>query len=109
MRSKTAYSITGAPTSHSQDVRSREVRYLWSMGIRTACFLAAVFLADGWLRWVLIAGAVFLPYVAVVLANAGRDARRGKAQPYVPPPGPELSPGRSADEMKDLGTHRPHG
>ena len=33
--------------------------------------MAAVAVGPGWLRWVLIAGAVFLPYVAVVLANAG--------------------------------------
>jgi hypothetical protein len=30
-------------------------------------------LAEGWLRWVLIFGAVALPYFAVVIANAGRD------------------------------------
>lgn len=39
------------------------------MGIRTACFVLAI-VTDGPLRWVLVAGAVFLPYVAVVLANA---------------------------------------
>ena len=40
------------------------------MGIRTVCFLSAVFVGPGWLRWVLVVGAVVLPYVAVVMANA---------------------------------------
>jgi hypothetical protein len=40
------------------------------MGIRMACVVAAVFVGPGWLRWLAIAGAVFLPYIAVVMANA---------------------------------------
>ncbi len=47
------------------------------MAIRTACFIGAI-IADGWLRWALVAGAVFLPYVAVVMANAGRSRSSGK-------------------------------
>jgi hypothetical protein len=48
------------------------VRYLVSMVIRTVCFVLAIFVDGPW-RWVFIAGAVFLPYVAVVFANAGRE------------------------------------
>ena len=40
------------------------------MAVRTACFVGAVAVGPGWLRWVLVAGAVLLPYVAVVFANA---------------------------------------
>jgi hypothetical protein len=40
------------------------------MGIRTVCFVLAI-VTTGPLRWVLVSAAVFLPYVAVVLANAG--------------------------------------
>jgi hypothetical protein len=54
------------------DVDSRMRRYLISMGVRTACFLGAV-AAGGWLRWTLIVSALLLPYLAVVLANGGRD------------------------------------
>ena len=61
--------ITSAPVSRSADIRRREIRYLLSMGIRTCCFVLAI-VTDGPVRWVLVAGAVFLPYVAVVLANA---------------------------------------
>lgn len=42
------------------------------MGIRTACVLAAI-VVPGWPRWVFLAGAVILPYLAVVVANAGRE------------------------------------
>jgi len=52
-------------------------RYLWSMGIRTVCFVLAV-VALGVLHWtvvglVLVIAAVILPYVAVVVANATRS------------------------------------
>jgi hypothetical protein len=66
------YSITGARRGLRDDVNTRTRRYLVSMGIRTACFLLAV-VTDGWLRWVLIAATVLLPYFAVVFANSGRE------------------------------------
>ena len=67
-------SITSARTSHSDDLHKRQVRYLMSMGIRTVCFVLAI-VTTGPVRWILVAAAVFLPYVAVVLANA-TDRRR---------------------------------
>ena len=69
-RSADPVSITNARVSHSHDVRAREKRYVISMLIRTACFVGAI-VASGPLRWVLVAAALFLPYIAVVLANAG--------------------------------------
>ncbi len=44
-------------------------RYLVSMLIRTVC-VVLVLVVEGPLRWVFIVGAVVLPYVAVILANA---------------------------------------
>ncbi len=73
-RKQQVYSITTAATSHSDDIGSREKRYAISMGIRTACFVGAI-IADGWLRWVLLAGALLLPYTSVILANAGVRTR----------------------------------
>lgn len=70
MARKNAVSITSAAQAHSDDLIGRERRYLLSMGIRTVCFFACVFI-DHPVRWVFLAGAVFLPYFAVVLANAG--------------------------------------
>lgn len=90
MQKQAAYSITGAPKSLQDDVRSRETRYLLSMGLRTACFLLAIFAADGLLRWVLIVAAVVLPYIAVVMANAGRERKAKTMTAYVPNDRPEL-------------------
>ena len=44
------------------------------MSLRTICFVGAIVVGDGWLRWVLVAGALVLPYIAVVMANASADA-----------------------------------
>lgn len=66
------YTITGAQRALSDEQTGRTRRYLISMSIRTACFIGAIFI-PGWPRWVLIAGALVLPYLAVVVANAGRE------------------------------------
>ena len=72
-RKAQVHAITSVGRPLSEDVHGRMVRYLISMAIRTAC-VAGLFFTDGWLRWVMAAGAVLLPYVAVRAANAG--ARR---------------------------------
>lgn len=65
-----AVRITTAPESAADDLAARQRRYLISMAVRVLCFIGAVVVGPGWLRWVLVAGAVVLPYVAVVAANA---------------------------------------
>ena len=62
--------ITTASASRDADIAARQKRYLLAMGFRTVCFVAAIFVTTGWLRVVLIVGALVLPYVAVVMANA---------------------------------------
>lgn len=42
------------------------------MMIRTACFILTVILPSPY-RWIALAGALLLPYVAVIVANAGRE------------------------------------
>ena len=70
------HTITAAPSPRSAEQAARVQRYLISMLIRTVCVVCAV-LVGGPLRWVLIVGAVVLPYVAVVMANAvGSGTRR---------------------------------
>jgi type III secretory pathway component EscV len=66
------YTITQTNRALSNEQSGRTKRYLISMGIRTACVLAAI-VVPGWPKWVFIAGAVVLPYLAVVIANAGRE------------------------------------
>lgn len=94
--------ITSARTSHTDDIRVRQNRYLFSMAIRTMCFVLAV-VADGYLRWGFIVGAVFLPYIAVVMANAGAKTDHGGPEPFdhdrrqLPPSGSgELGENRDA-------------
>lgn len=60
--------ITDARGATSVEHDSRVKRYAWTMAFRTACFVSMI-IVEGPLRWVLFAGAVFLPYVAVVFAN----------------------------------------
>jgi len=60
--------ITDAREAASLEQFSRVKRYTLAMAFRMACFLG-ILVVDGWLRWILLAVAVFLPYVAVLLAN----------------------------------------
>jgi hypothetical protein len=78
----------------------RQKRYIISMTIRTICFVAAIVVGPGWFRWVLVAGAFALPYVAVVMANSasprvpGTDPfGAGSAHPELGPGGPSGSIG----------------
>jgi hypothetical protein len=70
------HSITSTQGPLGDDIDRRAKRYLFQMSLRTICFLGAVFT---WGRVptavsvALLVGAVVLPYIAVVLANAGRE------------------------------------
>ena len=93
------------------------------MAVRILCFVLMLLITPyGWYTWVLGAAAVFLPYIAVVIANVGSDVapppmenpeRMLPAAPSAPSPspregapgvirieetrGPELGPGPRAD------------
>lgn len=75
--------VTSAQEALSQEQSRRTRRYLISMSIRTACFVAVIF-TRGWLQWACIAGAVVLPYLAVVAANAGRENDEFAGEPVTP-------------------------
>lgn len=100
--------ITSAPRSQADDQHARIVKYTVSMSIRAVCLVLA-FVVPGPMRWVFVAGAVVLPYVAVVLANAGRE-------PTPPPPeAPSVMPrgslgrGPSTDPRRDPPENSSHG
>ena len=78
--------ITTATRSHHDDIGIRQRRYLISMGIRTACFVLAVVCIGHWYMWVFIAGSFVLPYVAVILANAGASPDPGGPELFAPGP-----------------------
>ena len=72
-REPEAVRITSAAASRNDDIAARQKRYLFSMGIRTVCFVGAIvasLLEIHWLWPILIVAALVLPYVAVVMANA---------------------------------------
>ena len=90
--------ITTASSGADADIASRQKRYIITMGVRTLCFVAVAVLAithagPAWLPWIFVVGAVVLPYVAVVMANAastksdGFDLRDGPSQDRQLPPG----------------------
>jgi Flp pilus assembly protein TadB len=63
--------VTTAPISPGDERRGRERRYLITMGVRVIAFIVAIVFATGWIRVIAIALALVLPWVAVVMANAG--------------------------------------
>ena len=96
--------ITSAAVPLTDDVAQRTRRYLIQMSIRVVCFVAAVAI-DHWTRWVLLVGAVVLPYIAVVLANAGHDRSSSDPGTFLPPAVPRALP--SAGPVPDPGPPRP--
>lgn len=76
-------SATNLPPSAVGDHNARMRKYLFSMGVRTVCFVLAV-VFTGPIRWIFVVFAVILPYVAVVIANATSTRRtdaRGSVRP----------------------------
>ena len=68
--------VTQARRSLSEDISFRQRRYLLMMGVRALCFIIAVVMFVnhlGWLTVIPAAGAIFIPYFAVVFANGGRE------------------------------------
>ena len=95
-REPEAVRITSAAASPNEDIATRQKRYLFSMGLRTVCFVGAIIaslLGIHWLWPILIVGAVVLPYVAVVMANATSTKRDGFALLDQGAGRPQLGPG----------------
>lgn len=65
---KVSYNVTSVGEAPGAERGQRMKKYVITMSIRMACILAMPFV-DGW--WILVCalGAVFLPYVAVIIAN----------------------------------------
>lgn len=66
--SKQQQSITSLPQSPDEERHGRMVRYGVAMGVRMVCVILAIVL-HGWFQLVAVAGAIILPYFAVVIAN----------------------------------------
>jgi len=103
-----SYSATDLPPSpgHARNVRMRN--YLIAMGVRVACLIALLFVRDWWML-VFAAGAIFLPYVAVVLANVGSPGETGEMERPAPPALPAaarlLEPTEPSEPSEPSGVH----
>ncbi|MCD9197879.1 DUF3099 domain-containing protein [Aeromicrobium wangtongii] len=101
-RKQQVFSITTAAESQTADRVRREKRYAISMGIRTVCFLGGVVLVMQpmpWkvLGWLMFVGALFLPYIAVVFANAGVRKKGDGPSPFGPENGKQIDAPRSPE------------
>jgi hypothetical protein len=98
-----AVRITSAAASRNEDIAARQKRYLLSMSLRSACFVGAIVASMagiGWLWPILIAGALILPYFAVVLANVSATRSDGFAL---------VDPGLGLRELGGPGSAKPLG
>lgn len=89
------HSVTSADVPHSEHMSGKERRYIISMTIRTICFVAMVFTPSPW-RWGFAAGAILLPYIAVILANDPGRPKHGGPSPF----GREAIEGPSAKKIE---------
>lgn len=87
-KSPEVFRITGARQGLVDDVRGRQRRYVISMLIRTLSVVLTVLLwnVQRPLAIGTLALGVLLPYIAVVIANAGRENAPALPSAYVPMP-----------------------
>jgi hypothetical protein len=98
----TTPSITTARAGTSVDTSQRIRRYTITMAFRTACFILAVTVAHGWLQWVMLAGAVFLPYMGVLLANQANETGRKPVRDSAPDDARQLTTGPEPDYVEGV-------
>lgn len=79
------FRITGARTGLAEDVRGRQRRYVISMSIRTVSVILAASLwnVERHVAIVALVLGAALPYIAVVIANAGREQPRSLPSTFV--------------------------
>lgn len=65
---KKLQSATSLPLSPDEERRIRMIKYTLAMTIRMACIIAMLFVSGWWLI-VCAAGAIALPYFAMIVAN----------------------------------------
>ncbi|MGW1882055.1 DUF3099 domain-containing protein [Streptomyces sp. NPDC001970] len=86
--SNEVFRITGARQGLADDVRSRQRRYVISMSVRTLSVILAAVLwnVERHVAIVALALGVLLPYIAVVIANAGRESAPSLPSTFLAPP-----------------------
>ncbi|WP_369388418.1 DUF3099 domain-containing protein [Streptomyces sp. CG1] len=98
------FRITGARTGLAEDVRGRQRRYVISMTIRTASVILAVALwnVERYVAFVALVAGALLPYVAVVIANAGRERPPSLPSTFIAAPTrPMITPPRAEEAQAE--------
>ncbi|MEW2167423.1 DUF3099 domain-containing protein [Streptomyces sp. NPDC007084] len=109
------FRITGARQGLDEDVRGRQRRYVISMSVRTVSVILAATLwnVERYVAIVALVLGILLPYVAVVIANAGRENAPGLPSTFLTAPSrPMIAPPRQdgpagpvpQDVVADAGT-----
>jgi Protein of unknown function (DUF3099) len=101
--------VTQARRPMSEDIAYRQRRYLFMMGFRAVCFGITIILFlnhFGWLAAIPAVFAIFIPYVAVVFANGGRepDNVRGFLEYRANLPERHVPPGESGSSQGPQGS-----
>lgn len=94
------FRITGARTSLQEDVRGRQRRYVISMSVRTLSVILAATLwnVERHVAVVALVLGIVLPYIAVVIANAGRENAPSLPSAFaVAPTRPMIAPAGDQD------------
>ncbi|MDA7799258.1 DUF3099 domain-containing protein [Aquiluna sp.] len=76
-------SATSLAQSPDEERRSRMVKYSVAMSVRMVCIVLGV-VTQGVLMWIFFALAIFLPYFAVVLANAQGAPKQSTSRAIAP-------------------------
>jgi hypothetical protein len=98
--------ITDAARSQSDQLRSREIRYVTMMGLRAACLILGAVLIS--VRppllpvWLILcaAGMVFLPWAAVLIANDRPPMSKAERYAGRPPASQPMLEKHSAEERQ---------
>ncbi|MEU0384078.1 DUF3099 domain-containing protein [Streptomyces chartreusis] len=108
------FRITGARAGLQEDVRGRQRRYVISMTVRTISVILAATLwnVERHVAVVALVLGLVLPYIAVVIANAGRENAPSlpstfvvpPTRPMIAPPGAQDGPAESVAEDAVSGT-----
>ena len=87
-------SITTLQRAPTEERRVRFVKYTLAMTIRVVCNVLMIFV-EGWWLLLCAAGAILLPYFAVIIANAVRIG----GTPEVVRPGPLMLSERGPEDV----------
>lgn len=98
------YNVTSVGMNPSEDRAHRMRVYFLAMTLRVAC-VVSLFFVRGW--WVLLvaAGAVLLPYFAVLIANqasSGREERPTPPEPLRLESPPSQTDAQESDEQQTI-------